>query len=144
MLTEERQKLAAPCGIDCGICELYICKDDPQLYNLMVEKGISKDKIPCKGCRPIEGNCPVIGTVCATYLCIKSKNLEFCYECNDFPCDKLMPCADRANILPHNFKVYNLCKIKNKGIESFIKLSPEIKKRYYKGIMEVGNGPQLK
>lgn len=144
MLTEERQKLAAPCGIDCGICELYLCKDDPQLYNLIVEKGISKDKIPCKGCRSVEGNCPVIASVCATYLCVKSKKLDFCYECNDFPCNKLMPSADRANILPHNFKVFNLCTIKNKGIQSFIELSPEIKKRYYKGIMEVGNGPQVK
>jgi hypothetical protein len=142
MKAEERNNLVAPCGIDCGVCELYMCRDNPALYKMLTEKGISKEKIPCNGCRAVEGNCPVIHSQCETFSCTTDKNVAFCYECENFPCLKLHPSADRANILPHNLKVFNLCTIKNKGIENFIGTSGEIKRKYYKGIMEVGRGPQ--
>jgi hypothetical protein len=143
METVERMHMVAPCGIDCGICELYICKDNPQLYDYLLARGIPAGKLPCKGCRDVEGNCPVLGEQCLTYKCIKEHEVDFCYECGNFPCNKLHPAADRADILPHNLKVYNLCKIKHAGLESFISQSPGIKQHYYKGIMSVGEGPQL-
>jgi len=143
MKSNERTNLVAPCGIDCGTCELYICKDDPQLYSYLLKRGIPEEKIPCAGCRSIEGNCPVITDKCETYVCIKDKKVNFCFDCISFPCNMLQPCADRANILPHNLKVFNLCKIKSKGVEGFINESSEIKLKYYKGKMEVGKGPQL-
>jgi hypothetical protein len=143
MTTKERLDLVAPCGIDCGICELHICKNDAQLLNAMIAKGIPKEKLPCKGCRSIEGECPVIGGVCETYTCVKEKKVAFCFECAEFPCTKLHPSADRADMLPHNMKVFNLCTIKQKGLDGFVRNSPEIKKRYYKGKMSIGKGPQL-
>lgn len=60
MIQNERVNLVAPCGIDCGICELYLCKDHKDLYNHLLSKGFPATKIPCKGCRNIEGYCPVI------------------------------------------------------------------------------------
>jgi hypothetical protein len=143
MQTNVRQNLVAPCGIDCGICELYTCKDNPQLLNYLVSTGIPKENLPCAGCRSIEGNCPVIKGKCDTYSCIQQNRIDFCHECNDFPCPKLNPAADRADILPHNTKVFNLCTIKNTGIENFIKKSADIKLKYYKGKMMVGKGPQI-
>jgi hypothetical protein len=143
MFTKERLYMAAPCGIDCGICELYVCKDDINLYNKLIERGMPKDKLPCAGCRSIEGKCPVIGDICETYTCVIEHKVEFCYECNEFPCVKLHPAVNRAEILPHNMKVYNLCTIKQSGLEKFIEKSAEIKKRYYIGKMEIGKGPQI-
>jgi hypothetical protein len=143
-MTKERLTLVAPCGIDCGTCELNMCKDNPQLLDVLVSKGIPKEKIPCNGCRSIQGDCPVIKDKCETYKCVTQKNVEFCFECDEFPCVKLQPSADRANILPHNMKVFNLCTIKREGVENFVLKSTEIKQRYYAGKMEVGNGPQSK
>ena len=143
MQTKERQNLVAPCGIDCGICELHACKDNPQLYNYLISTGIPKDKLPCAGCRSIEGNCPVINSKCETYICSLDKKVNFCYECSDFPCSKLNPAADRADILPHNTKVFNLCTIKRIGVEEFTIESAIIKQKYYKGKMAVGKGPQI-
>jgi hypothetical protein len=143
MSANERLNMVAPCGIDCGICELYICKDDSNLYNKLIERGMPKDKLPCAGCRTIEGKCPVIGGICSTYTCVQDHKVEFCYECNDFPCVKLHPAANRAEILPHNMKVFNLCTIKQAGVEKFVEKSLEIKKRYYMGKMEIGKGPQI-
>lgn len=143
MSTPERVRLVAPCGIDCGICELYICKDNQQLMEYLLSKGISRAKLPCVGCRDLQGNCPVIGSQCASYACVTKKNVEFCFQCSDFPCSKLHPSADRADVLPHNLKVFNLCTIQRDGVEGFIERSPDIKRTYYKGKMEIGNGPQL-
>lgn len=139
----ERTTLVAPCGIDCGICELYTCRYNQQLYAHLLSRGIPKERIPCNGCRSIQGNCPVIPSTCDTYLCVKEKDVQFCYECNEFPCVRLHPSADRADVLPHNLKVYNLCTIRQKGIEKFIEGSSGTKQTYYKGKMKVGSGPLL-
>lgn len=137
----ERNKLVAPCGIDCGSCELNMCKDNPQLLTYLASKGIPKEKLPCAGCRDIKGRCPVIGIQCATYVCAAGKGVNVCYDCAGYPCVKLQPSADRADVLPHNTKVFNLCTIKRIGVEKFVEISPEIKERYYKGKMEIGKGP---
>lgn len=139
----ERLSMVAPCGIDCGICELYLCKDDQNLYNYLLQLGIPEEKLPCPGCRAIEGNCPVKPTVCDTWTCVKENELEFCSACTDFPCNRLQPCADRADVLPHNLKVFNLCLINQIGLKAFTERSAEIKLKYYKGKIAVGNGPQL-
>jgi len=106
-----------------------------------ITRGIPKEKLPCPGCREVEGNCPVIHGKCETYTCVNEQKANFCFNCNDFPCSKLNPAADRADILPHNLKVFNLCTIKGNGLEYFAKKSAEIKLKYYKGKMVVGKGP---
>jgi hypothetical protein len=144
MIADERKRLVALCGIDCGICELNMCKDNPELFAYLVSKGIPKEKLPCTGCRNIKGYCPAIGAVqCATYVCATEKGVDFCYDCGDFPCTKLQPSADRADVLPHNTKVFNLCTVKRIGVENFVEISSKIKERYYKGKMAIGKGPQI-
>ena len=143
MKTEKRNRLVAPCGIDCGICELYVCRDNQPLMDYLISIGIPREKLPCEGCREIEGCCPAIGGLCETYQCIKKKNVEFCFQCGDFPCEKLNPSADRADVLPHNLKVFNLCTIQRNGVEGFTAASAKIKHRYFKGKMKIGSGPQL-
>jgi hypothetical protein len=142
-MTKERLGLVTSCGIDCGTCELYMCKDNSKLQNILVGKGVPKEKLPCPGCRAIKGACPVIGSICETYLCASAQNVEYCFDCKDFPCTKLHPAAHRAEILPHNLKVFNLCTIKRIGLAAFVEKSAELRKRYYTGKMDVGKGPQL-
>jgi hypothetical protein len=139
----DRLSMVAPCGIDCGICELHTLTEDDALYQTMVQRGISKEKLPCPGCRAVEGNCLVKTTVCDTWKCVKENELEFCSACTDFPCNRLQPAADRADVLPHNLKVFNLCLINQIGLKAFVEISAEIKLKYYKGKIVVGNGPQL-
>jgi hypothetical protein len=56
--------LASPCGLYCGEC-LYF-------------------KEQCRGCVPSGGQ-PSWGK-CRTYACTKTKNVEHCGECSEFPC----------------------------------------------------------
>lgn len=133
--------MTAYCGISCGDCECHKAKDDPKLMEYLSGRGIRD--LPCGGCREAEGKCPVLGGVCETYRCAVDKKVDFCYECDEFPCSKLNPAADKADILPHNLKVYNLCYIQRHGLEEFAQHAPEFKGKYYKGKMAVGRGPQV-
>jgi len=139
----EREKLVAPCGIDCGVCEFYLSKDNEQIMEYLVSKGIPKAILPCKGCRNMDGKCPIMKTACETYICTQSKEVEFCSDCRDFPCSMLTPSADKAATLPHNLKVFNLCTIKRDGLDDFIGQSGKIKLSYFKGKMVIGKGPVL-
>lgn len=139
----EREKLVAPCGIDCGTCEFYLSKHNEQILEYLISKGIPKNILPCNGCRNIDGKCPIMPAKCDTYSCAKSKGVDFCSDCSHFPCNMLAPSADRANILPHNLKVFNLCTIKKDGLESFLNQSGKIKLTYFKGKMVIGKGPIL-
>ncbi len=138
----ERTDLVAPCGIDCGICEMHTCKDNPEMLNYFISKGYPEEALPCKGCNAVKGKCPVIKTDCETYRCVKGKELASCSDCTGFPCERLQPSADMANILPHNMKVFNLATIKRIGVEEFTKISPRIKDTYYNGKMVIGSGPK--
>jgi hypothetical protein len=135
--------MVAPCGINCGLCECRTAKDNPALLSYLVSVGIREDRLPCGGCREIKGACPVLEVECDTYRCISERGLTFCYECSDFPCSRLNPAADRAQQLPHNTKVFNLCYIQRQGLTKFLEKSTDIRERYFKGKMAIGRGPEL-
>ncbi|MEG0376680.1 MAG: DUF3795 domain-containing protein [Raoultibacter sp.] len=78
--------------------------------------------------------------VSATWACVEKKGLTYCFECDEFPCGLLAPTEKGADY-PHNMKVYNLCRMKLNGLESWIEESAEIRKRYYEGDFIVGQGP---
>jgi len=144
--------LVAPCGLSCGHCLLYLAKDDPDIKEMLVSRGFNRNSIPCPGCRTLEGKVacakesfdfPKVDGRCATYTCVVEHGVEFCFECQEFPCVKLQPCADKANELPHNMKVFNLCCIEHQGLTEWLKKYPEIMPRYHFGKIAIGKGPQL-
>ena len=139
-----REQAVAPCGIDCFHCEMYgdNMNDRMKAMAATIQKIDISEVVPCKGCREQKG-C-IIHPQCDTLDCITAKKHTFCYECSDFPCNCLHPAADRAERLPHNLKVYNLCRIKNIGLKKWIESeSTESRLRYYKGTIVIGAGPQL-
>jgi len=134
--------LVGPCGIYCGDCGAYRVKDNPSAAETLRKLKPDWDGVPCPGCRQARGDCQFIDGICETYACASGRGHDFCFECSEFPCAKLNPAADRAGILPHNLKVFNLCTIKYQGLETFIKRNADIKGRYYRGKMVIGKGPQ--
>ncbi len=134
--------LIAPCGIHCGACPLYKVKDDPSLRESLVKR-INWNGVPCPGCRQGKGRHQLVEGTCPTYACSSARKVDFCFECAEFPCAKLNPASDRADVLPHNLKIFNLCYIKQHGVAEYLKKEPEFKQRYYQGKMVIGKGPQL-
>ena len=141
-MIEKKKTLTAPCGLDCFNCELYEENLTEDLAALIHDKlGVNKQDITCKGCRQQDGKHYHLGPDgCATLDCVKEKGVDFCYDCDDFPCSKLAPTADQANRYPHNMKLYNLCRMKKIGIENWIKESTDIRKKYFKGKFIIGKG----
>lgn len=106
-------------------------------------RALNKELVPCNGCRDNKGLCAFHEGECATYECVQKKGVTFCFECDEYPCSKLYPCADRAEVLPHNMKILNLTYIQKHGIKGFLKQYQDIFMRYYKGKMSIGKGPQV-
>jgi len=143
MKTTEEITLVAPCGLHCGDCGVYKVKDDPSLREIIDSCSANWNGDPCPGCRQIKGNCLGVDGTCETYACVTERGLDFCFECPEFPCAKLNPAAERANVLPHNIKVFNLCCIKEQGLVRWLEKAPVIKQKYFRGKMVLGKGPQL-
>jgi hypothetical protein len=119
----------------------YKAKDNPKIVEAFAAKGYDPASIPCPGCRSIKGRCPVIKEVCATYLCTVEHKVDFCFECANFPCPKLNPASDLASQIPYNLKIFNLCYIKEKGLEKWLEDAPDIANKYFQGKMFIGKGP---
>mgnify|MGYP001281122325 CR=1 FL=1 len=139
----DKKELTAPCGLDCFNCELYESNLTPTLAEVIYSKfGVPKEEIACRGCRLQDGkhfHLPAEG--CATLDCVKSRGINLCGDCADFPCTLLAPTADKAAQFPHNMKVYNLCRIKKIGIERWAKEEAgQIREKYFKGKFIPGKG----
>ncbi|MCX8131496.1 MAG: DUF3795 domain-containing protein [Clostridia bacterium] len=138
-----KEKIVAPCGIDCFNCEVY----EDNVTEAMQERlssltKIPKEQISCKGC--IDGNIclflKIQGKSCKTLECIQEKKVDYCFNCSTFPCDYLMPLADGAAKYPQNIKLYNLCMMKRIGIEAWKEQAQDIRNTYFTKPIVIGEG----
>ena len=114
--------LTSPCGRDCFNCPVYLAKDRPKLRSIIARKQkMPESQVQCRGCRVEEGRIPYLKMTdsCPVYACSKDHAVQFCFECENFPCDRLHPVADMADRFPHNTKVFNLCLIQRMGLEAW-------------------------
>ena len=113
-------KMTAPCGRDCFHCPLFLAKDNERFQRIVANKmGIPVENAVCRGCRNEKGMITFLkenGT-CNIFQCAAEKDVTFCFECSDFPCDLLHPVADRAEQFPHNLKIFNLLLIQKMGVD---------------------------
>ncbi|MBN1319637.1 MAG: DUF3795 domain-containing protein [Thermoleophilia bacterium] len=113
--------MSSPCGLPCFHCPTYLARENPEiLERLAAALGIPPDKATCEGCRPHKGKIPLLNPekTCEIFLCTTEKGIDFCHECDEFPCERFQPYADKANF-PHNMKMYQLCMMKKLGFETW-------------------------
>lgn len=87
---ESRNKLAAPCGLYCGVCPILIAHRDNNIKfkeRLAPVYNVTPDQLKCEGCFSdnLWGHCQV----CAIRTCVLKKEIEGCHQCNDFPCEHI-------------------------------------------------------
>ena len=103
--------LAGPCGFYCGTCRHYLAR----AKGLLKEKNL---KHGCRGCRLQDKNCAFIKKGCAL---IRKKEIEFCFECKDFPCANLKK-LDQRHLRDDNIHMIdNLHRIKKIGAKQWLK-----------------------
>ncbi|HYE81942.1 MAG TPA: DUF3795 domain-containing protein [Clostridia bacterium] len=138
-----KKKIVAPCGIDCFNCEAFEdnVTDEFQTRLSAIAK-VPKEEISCKGC--VDGNICLFlkmqGKHCKTADCAREKGVDYCFNCDTFPCGYLMPLADEAKKYPHNIKLYNLCLMKKIGIEAWSEQAGDIRQTYFNKKIVIGEG----
>ena len=93
--------LFAVCGLNCGLC--------PRYYTT----GTSK----CPGCAG-EGFSEVHPT-CGILSCCQRKGLEYCFECDEFPCKKYDGEGVKDSFITHRNQFIDMDKAKRIGIEVY-------------------------
>jgi len=106
-----KTELIAPCGMNCAVCSGYLA-----LKHDVKNRGI---RMPyCKGCRPRDKKCAFLKKKCELLL---NSQVEFCYECKNFPCGRLKRIDKRYQTFSHMSLIENLKSIKESGMASFLK-----------------------
>ena len=135
--------LTAPCGIDCFNCDVY----EGNITDVVRERiaatfKMAPEQVDCKGCRA-QGGCRLHWQKCDTLDCVKTRKVDFCFQCESFPCAMLTPASEDAQFYPHNLKLYNLCRMKLVGLDAWAAEAATNRKRYFKGKFVVGRGPVI-
>lgn len=105
-------ELIAPCGMNCGICVAFFG------YTLRGEKR----KRPCSTCRVRRSRCAFIKKQCSK---LATKQIEYCFECTDFPCAKLGTLDRRYREKFEMSMIENLSYMQANGIAQFLKREQE-------------------
>lgn len=95
------KNLIAPCGMNCGLCVMYL-----------------RNKNKCPGClsgRKVNGGC----IKCGIKLC-KNRKGKYCFDCDKFPCERLIRLDKRYQKRYGMSEIENLIKIREKGIKVFM------------------------
>jgi hypothetical protein len=109
------EELIAPCGMNCALCSSYLA-----LKNGLKSQGI---KMPyCSGCRPRDKRCAFLKKRCQL---LGSGQVNFCYECPDFPCRNLKHVDERYRANYRMSMIANLVDIKARGITAFLETEAE-------------------
>ncbi len=126
-------ELIAPCGMNCAICGAYLA----WLNKTPKKKGI----IYCEGCRPRNRQCALIKKKCRNSRRMIKGKIEFCYDCDFFPCEKLVHLDTRYRKNYSMSMIENLNEIRDEGLVEFIENQYE-KYRCSKceGLKSVHNG----
>ena len=104
-------QLIAPCGMNCNVCSNYLA-----LENDTKSKGV---KLPyCEGCRLRDKKCSFVKKKCKKVL---NHKVEFCYECNEFPCELFKKAVfKKYETLYRMNMVENLQYIRDYGLAKFL------------------------
>jgi hypothetical protein len=107
MPTKISADLMAPCGMNCGICMAFL-----------------RDKNTCPGCRNLDETCKTSCLKCKIKNCeeLKNSDKKFCGECEKYPCDKVKHIDKRYRTKYEMSMIENLNKIKEIGLENFMKI----------------------
>ncbi|MDR0511606.1 MAG: DUF3795 domain-containing protein [Treponema sp.] len=92
----------AACGLNCGLCPRYYIS------------GSSR----CPGCAG-EGFSEV-HPPCGILSCCQRKGIEFCYLCEDYPCEKYNGIDASDSFITHKNQMRDMYKAKRIGIEAYI------------------------
>ncbi len=112
------KKLAAVCGLFCPACTIFIgTREDHERLKVLAEHAHKPvEELRCDGCRS-EKRCYYCRERCKMGKCASEKGVDFCGECNEYPCEDLR--AFQA-AMPHRIELWKSQeRIKEVGYEKW-------------------------
>lgn len=113
------------CGLNCAKCDMYeashgnekVRDEIIQWFKEKRNKTVEPAQVRCEGCRgPVDVHW---SPDCRMRACAGQKGVQYCFQCNDFPCSMLAEfSSDR--VAHHKRTVENMKKMKEHGIEAWI------------------------
>ena len=87
---EDKKRLSAVCGLFCPSCTVFIgTNEEPQRLEAIADRfGQPVEAWRCQGCRS-EKRSYYCENMCHMATCAAEKGLEFCGECEAYPCEEL-------------------------------------------------------
>ncbi|MCW3994294.1 MAG: DUF3795 domain-containing protein [Candidatus Bathyarchaeota archaeon] len=94
------KQMVAVCGLNCAKCEIFQASSNRDLAQKIVDwfkkerdTVVKVEDICCLGCRGDRAkhwspDCWILK------CCVDEKGLEYCFQCGDFPCEKLKEWAE--------------------------------------------------
>jgi hypothetical protein len=128
---EEKRKLVGICGIYCGTCPKYLAPripDEAYLRQSSMETGYSVDEIQCDGCLSDRVYRDCVDCRHGFRRCAQEKNVTWCFQCGDFPCQRLRGFLDIhvVNGISHHARlIEELQSMKDEGIDTWIEKQEE-------------------
>ena len=109
------EELVAPCGMNCAVCSGYVAGQHDV-------KSIGIRMPYCTGCRPRDKKCAFLKKKCRLLL---DGDVKYCYECEDFPCERLEHLDRRYRTHFRMSMIKNLEYIRDNGINKFLEKEQE-------------------
>jgi hypothetical protein len=96
--------MLAPCGINCGVCYMYL-----------------KKKKPCLGCRGQDVAKPEHCRKCKTKDCSIGQGIGFCFNCSSYPCATIKRLDKSYRQRYQVSLIDNAVRLKKVGAEQYLK-----------------------
>ena len=100
------------CGLDCSKCKIYLAPNNSKIAQRLVRifdkmwEDVSPEDFHCSTCRGEISECWT-SECWIRDCCVKDKKLDYCYQCQDFPCNGL---NERANTSKRYSKALKMLK----------------------------------
>jgi hypothetical protein len=108
---------AAPCGLFCGACDVYLANLGGTVQELAKEWGRPPEDLMCLGC--LSPETAIYCRNCGIRDCAVAKKFVSCADCPEMPCKLLKDFA--AGKIPHHQTILvNLERIREAGLDAWI------------------------
>ncbi|MGQ9706357.1 MAG: DUF3795 domain-containing protein [bacterium] len=114
---ESKYRYDTYCGLYCGACDALVATQEGRIDELAMSWESPPEDVVCYGCKTER-----VARCCNECLirgCAINKKVEFCFQCDDYPCDLLVSFRDDRS--PHHSIVLkNLREISENGVEIWL------------------------
>ncbi|KPK70022.1 hypothetical protein AMJ82_04235 [candidate division TA06 bacterium SM23_40] len=105
------------CGLYCGACPVLRANRDGRVEEVAGEWKMKPEDLRCHGCKTetLSSFC----TSCDIKKCAEDEDVEFCFDCSEFPCKRLVAFKD-DECAHHSIVLKNLEAIRERGLDDWL------------------------